>query len=443
MHPACIKSPIVSTYLMNMSLVAKEMKSPLFWRLMNLPVIESARITSRPGIAVTGFWKRVCQLGLVCFFAGSVGFTEIPSCASAPPVSAPSDKTTVAVVKLRRGEVAQEVSFDAELQPFQEVELHAKVAGYLQTLKVDAGDRVAEGQEIGTLEAPELKAELEHGLAAERRSQAEINRAQAAYEDAHLAYTRLTSVSQAQSGLIALQDLDEAKARDRSAEATLTAAKEQALVAQSDVNRLKSLLNYARVTAPFAGVVTKRYVNPGALIQAGTSSSAMPLVRLSQNDKLRVVFPISMSFVARAQVGDPVEVRVTSVGKTFPGSVARFSRRVETATRTMAAEVDLPNADLKLVPGVYATVVLKLDYKKNVLVAPIEAVARDKASTTVLRVTKDNKIEERAVTVGVETPSKLEIVSGLEEGDLLIIGSRAQLKVGQSVETKLLETHPD
>ena len=388
---------------------------------------------------VGSFSRTALYTGLVCFLVGSCGFTATRCVASTPADSAQSEKTIVAVVRLSRGEVAQDVSFDAELQPFQEVELHAKVAGYLETLKVDVGDRVTQGQEIGTLDVPELKAELEHGLAVERRSQAEINRAQAAYEESHVAYTRLTTVSQTQSGLIALQDLDEAKAHDHSAEATLAAAKEQALVAQADVSRLKTLLGYARVTAPFAGVVTKRYVNPGALIQAGTSGSGMPLVRLSQNDKLRVVFPISMSFVARAQVGDPVEIRVSSVGKMFTGSVARFNRRVETATRTMAAEVDLPNPDLALVPGVYATVVLKLDRKENVLVAPVEAVARDKGGATVFRVTKDNKIEERAITVGVETPSRFEVVSGLDEGDLLLIGSRAQLKAGQSVEPKLME----
>src|ERR1043165_6115111 len=268
-------------------------------------------------------------------------------CLSTLP-SAASDTSaapTVAAVKVARGELAQSVTFDAELRPFQEIDLHAKVSGFLDKLNVDAGDRVEAGQAIGTIEIPELKAELDYALASERRSQA-------ANQEAHLSFTRLKTAADSQRGLISEQDLDIAKARDLSAEAARAEA-------QANVKKYRTMLDYTHITAPFAGVVTKRYVNTGALIQAGTTSSAVPLVRLSQNDKLRVGFPISLSFVARVKMGDPVEIRLPSAGKSLTGSVARFSRKVETATRTMEAEVDLPNADLALIPGVYATVVLK------------------------------------------------------------------------------------
>ncbi|MBI3878557.1 MAG: efflux RND transporter periplasmic adaptor subunit [Verrucomicrobia bacterium] len=330
------------------------------------------------------------------------------------------------MVKVARGELAQSVTFDAELRPFQEIDLHAKVAGFLDRLNVDAGDRVEAGQAIGTLEIPELKAELDHALAAERRSQA-------AAEEAHQSFARLKTAADSQRGLISQQDLDIAQARDLTAEAARAEAK-------ANVSKYRTMLDYTRITAPFAGVVTKRYVNVGALIQAGTSSSAVPLVRLSQNDRLRVVFPISLSFVARVKVGDAVEIRIPSAGKTLAGGVARFSRKVETATRTMEAEVDLANADLALIPGVYATVVLKLDKKDSALVVPVEAVARDAKGASIFVVTADKKIEERAVTLGVETPAKLEIVKGVAEGELVMIGSRTQIKPGQTVEVKLIET---
>jgi RND family efflux transporter MFP subunit len=199
------------------------------------------------------------------------------------------------------------------------------------------------------------------------------------------------------------------------------------------------MLDYAKITAPFAGVITKRYASTGALIQAGTSSGAMPLVRLSQNDKLRAVFPISSSFVARVKIGDPVDIRVAGTSKTISGKVARFSRKVETDTRTMEAEVDVENKDLALIPGMYASAVLKIDRKEQALVAPVEAVLREKTGATAWVVTKDNRIEERIVTVGLETPTKLEILSGLAENDLVMIGSRALITVGQTVQPKLLE----
>lgn len=373
--------------------------------------------------AAHGDRTRTVIVAIEVFFG--IGLAVLLGASANAADSSGTSQAIVAVVKVARQELAQDVSFDAELQPFEEIALHAKVTGYLETLKVDAGDRVSAGQLIGALEVPELKSELEHAQAVERR-------AQAAYDEAHLAFERLTKTAEAQRGIVARQDLDTAQARELSAEAARGEAR-------ANVKKFQTLLAYTQITAPFAGVVTKRYVNVGALIQAGTSSGAMPLVRLSQNDKLRVVFPVSMSFVARVKAGDPAEIRVPSVGKTFAGTVARVTRKVETATRTMEAEVDLPNPDLALVPGTYATVVVKLDRREAALVTPVEAVARDKAGASVFVVTADKKIEQRAVKIGIETPARLEITSGLAEGDLVMIGSRTQIKPGQSVEVKLIE----
>lgn len=193
---------------------------------------------------------------------------------------------------------------------------------------------------------------------------------------------------------------------------------------------------------PFTGVITKRYADPGSLIQAGTSSGALPVVRLSQNDRLRAVFPVSMSFVSRIQVGDPVDVRIDALDRTLHGRVARFSRKVETATRTMDAEVDLPNADLSLVPGIYATAILKAGHRKDVLLVPIAAVEREKEGGSLYVIDKDHKIEERKATLGLETASMIEVTKGLSENEVIFIGSRSQVKPGQVVEPKILETLP-
>jgi RND family efflux transporter MFP subunit len=351
-------------------------------------------------------------------------------------------KTVVSAIKIVRGQVAQEASFEAELRPFQEIELHAKVTGYLETLTVDAGDQVKAGQLLATLDVPELKNDLEHAVAVERRCKAEIDRAQAAFDESHVSYTRLTAAEAAQPRLFAPQDLDIGKARDQSAQANLVAAREQASIAASDVKKYQTMLNYSQISSPFSGVISKRFADPGALIQAGTSSGTVPLVRLSQNDKLRISFPVSLSFVSLVKVGGPADVRIPSLGKTFPATISRFSRRVENSTRTMDVEVDLPNPDLLLTPGIYATVVLKLNQRDHVLFAPMEAVARDKKPPTVYLINKEGKIEERVVKIGMETPTRLEIVSGLEENDLVVFGGRAQIKPGQSVESKLIELSP-
>ncbi|MBX7208654.1 MAG: efflux RND transporter periplasmic adaptor subunit [Verrucomicrobiaceae bacterium] len=345
----------------------------------------------------------------------------------------------VAATPVTRADVFVEVAFNAELRPWQEIELHAKVTGFVEAITVDAGDVVKNDQLLATLEVPEQKLEIDHALASQRRAKAEVDHAQATFDEAHSVYTRLSATDKAQPKLIAAQDMDNAKMRDRSAEAALVSSREAVKVAETEVKKMQTMLDYARITAPFAGVVTKRYASVGALIQAGTSSGALPLVRLSQNDKLRVAFPISASFVSRVKIGDPVELRVAGINRTLNGKVARFTRKVETATRTMEAEVDVENTDLSLIPGMYASAVLKLDRREKALVVPVEAVLREKTGATVYVVNKDNKIEERTVTVGLETPTKVEILSGLAENDLVMIGSRAQIAPGQTVQPKLIE----
>jgi RND family efflux transporter MFP subunit len=206
------------------------------------------------------------------------------------------------------------------------------------------------------------------------------------------------------------------------------------------MSKLQTMLKYSRVTAPFSGVITKRYADPGALIQAGTSSSTqtLPLVRLSQNDRLRLDIPVSVSYVSRIKTCEPVDIRVDSTEQLLTGTIARTTRKVETATRTMEVEVDVPNHDLKLIPGMYASAILRLDRRQRALTIPVTAVSRAKGCTVFL-VDKENKVEERAVKLGLETPKKIEILGGLSESDLVLVGSRARLKPGELVEPKLVE----
>lgn len=346
---------------------------------------------------------------------------------------------TVAVVPVIRGDVWREVTFDAELRPYQEVELHARATGYLDKILVDAGDGVKEGQLIAVLDAPEVQLDLQNAQATERRALAEVARVKASYEAAHLELTRLESAAQAQPDLIAKQDMDSARLKDASAKAALDVATEEGNVCATSVKRFQTMLSYTKIQAPFAGVITHRYSDPGSLIQAGTSSGSSPLVRLSQVDNLRITFPISASYVASVKPGDEAEIRITVLGETVKGKVSRISQKVETATRTMEAQVDLPNPGGRLTAGLYATVALKIDRKPGALVVPVEAVTREKAGSTVFLVNRDKKLESRPVTVGTESPTRLEISSGLVEGDLVMVGSRAQYSPGQAVEPKVVE----
>jgi len=374
---------------------------------------------------------------LILIVAGgllSLYFTETGAKAATETVKA----VTVAVTKVTRANLAADLSIEAEFRPYQEIDLHAKVAGYLDKINVEIGDRVQEDQLVATLELPEQQNELEHAQAVVSRCREEIKRAQADYEETHLAYTRLMSVDKAQPKLIAPQELDEARAKDHNGSATVASAVQQLHVAEADVKKLQTMLAYTKITAPFAGVITKRYADPGSLIQAGTSPNASPLVRLSQMDRLRLAFPISASYVAQVKVDDPVDVQVPALGKTLSAKVSRITRRLETATRTMEAEVDVANADLTIFPGMYATVVVKLNRRENVLTIPMEAVSHQPVPN-VLLVNAARQLEERRIKLGLETPQRVEVVEGLSENDLVVFGSRAQVVVGQTVEPKLVE----
>ena len=354
--------------------------------------------------------------------------------------TANSELMVVGAAKVQRESLARELVFDSELRPYQEVELHAKVAGYVQSINVDIGDRVKEGDLIATLELPEAQNDLDRALAAQHHSEEDIKRAEAAYEEAKLGLNRLRQIEKARPNLIAQQEIETADAREKTTSAGLAGARAQAAASEAEVRKLKTMLQYARITAPFDGVVTERYADKGALIQAGTSSStqAMPLVRLSDNRRLRLVFPVSVSFVAGIAPGKTVQVEIPGSHKKLAAKITRTTQKVNTSTRTMNAEVDIANDDYTLIPGMYATVRLEADTKPNALALPVEALSRAK-NPTVYVINRDGVIEERKVKLGIEAPEKVEALEGVNEGDLVMIGSRTQVKPGQKVLAKILD----
>jgi RND family efflux transporter MFP subunit len=370
---------------------------------------------------------------------------------------APPDVTTVAVAKTAVEDMSRGISLTAEFKPFQEIDVMAKVAGYVKQINVDVGDRVQEGQLLALIEVPEMTDDQTRAQSTLNRSQAELarakdelQRAESSHQIAHLSYTRLSEVAKQKPGLLAQQEIDDAHSKDlvaeaqiNSAKSSVAAAEQQVQVSAAEVQKTKTLFDYTRVTAPFTGVVTKRYADTGAMIQAGISSStqAMPLVKLSENSRLRLILPVPESAVPTVHVGQRVEVQVPTLGRSFPGVVARFAEKVASATRTMDTEVDVPNPNLVLIPGMYAQANLTLDSHNRTLAAPILAVdlAGNETSGQVMVVTPDNRIEVRKVELGLQTDAKVEVRSGLREGDMVVTGNRSGLKPGQQVRPKLTE----
>jgi len=393
----------------------------------------------------------------VLLAATASGTLMLSSCSrrsEAQAASTTPEARTVAVASVTRADLSSGVNLTAEFEPFQEVDVMAKVAGYISDIQVDIGDRVAKDQLLATLEIPEMQDDLTRASAAIAEANAdlaaardELQRDESAHQMAHLSYTRILEVSSKEKGLVPQQEVDEVHSRDLVAEAQVSAAKsriaaseERIRVSQAEQSRYKTMYQYARITAPFTGVVTKRYANTGSLIQAGTASQtqAMPVVRLSENGLLRLQLPVPESDVPLVRLGEPVDVKVSALHRTFPGVVKRFADRVDESTRTMKTEVDVQNPSLTLVPGMYAEVDLLTERRQHVLTVPAEAIDGAGDKTRVFAVRSGN-IAIVPVTLGLENANLVEIRSGeLREGDDVVVGSRSGLKTGDSVQTKAM-----
>ncbi len=371
-------------------------------------------------------------------------------CHTIEPASAPV--ATASVSPVVRGDISSTLTVAGEFQPFQEVELHAKVSGYVRRINVDIGDRVKAGQVIATLEVPELNAQVSASQSEIKRSQAEIDRAQsgialaaANHAALHAAYVRLREASDRRPGLIAAQELDDAQAKDQDAEAKINSAKsaleaanQQLGVAQADNQRVKSLQDYSVVTAPFNGVVTMRYADVGSLIQAGTTSNtqSMPVIKLAQSDILRLRMPVPEEDVPFIQVGGDVQIKLQSSGRIIPGKIIRYTRELAASTRTMLAEVDLPNPDLSLSTGMTAEATIVLQAQKNVLMVPAGCVLDTDHQPYVLVVDSDNKVQKVLVSVGIKGPNEFEIAQGLREHQSVITSGQTNYQVGQVVQPR-------
>jgi RND family efflux transporter MFP subunit len=249
------------------------------------------------------------------------------------------------------------------------------------------------------------------------------------------------NTDKAQPGLIAQQELDDATAKDRASQArvdaaksALAASKQQLAVAQATLQHYNALYSYANITAPYDGVVTWRFSDTGALVQAGTSeTSGLPVVTVAQINLVRLRIPAPESVAAKVRIGDTADVEVQATGEHFTGKVTRFTDALDPSTRTEQVEIDVPNPDYHLQPGMYANVSLMTDSKTNALTVPVEAILRTGNKTDVLVLDDQNRVQRRDVQIGVESSNKVEIVAGLTDGEKVIVGNLGSYQPGEIV----------
>jgi len=390
--------------------------------------------------------KQITVMGMLLFAEGCF----LISCRSSTPAAA--SILTVPVATAAPATLSNDLVLTAEFRPYQEVDVMAKVAGYVKEIGVDIGDHVHRDEILATLEVPEIRDDVARAKAGVATAEANIitaeaavQRAQAGANIASLSFKRIQDVAARDRGLVPKQDIDvaqshalEAAAQLASADSSLKAAQETKVEADSEYSRALAMMQYATIRAPFTGVITKRYANTGSMIQAGIASEtqSMPVVRLAQNDLLRLIVPVPVSNVAGVHDGQPVDVNVVSLGRTLKGKVTRYADSVQMDTRTMDTEVDVPNSDGLLVPGMYAEVHLHLASRPSVLSVPIDAVDGLGTSVQQVYVVHDGAVHLTTVTTGLQTATRVEILAGLQSGDKVIVGRHSGLSDGEKVQAQ-------
>jgi RND family efflux transporter MFP subunit len=391
------------------------------------------------------------QVAIVLGAAGAVAALGISGCRGTSGNNAASAAAlpSARVAAAQNGDISHVLTLAGQFQPYQVVDVHPKVSGYMKKINVDIGDIVHEGQTLAVLEVPELKAQVEQTEFEVKQSQEEITRAQheikraeAANFALHAESERLQQAAATRPGLIAQQELDDAQSKDLSsqaqvdeAKAAMAAAQQHAAAARADNERVQALEAYTNVVAPIAGVVIWRYADTGALIQGGTNSntSDLPIVRLSQSGLLRLRLPVPEDDVQYVHEGDAITVRVDAIDRSFTGKVVRFTRDVSFETHTMETEVDVDNHDLSITPGMYANAMLQLADAKNSVTIPVEALVLHGDQQTVYVLDSSNRVHVRNVKVGMEGQKLAQIVSGLEPGERVILGGQEKYQDGEEV----------
>ena len=325
------------------------------------------------------------------------------------------------------------IDLPGELQSIVESPIFARADGYLQTRLVDIGDRVTAGQLMAVLETPELDQQILQARASLAQAQSALRELQAdiALSHANLNLARATRDRWdhlAEKGVVSRQDREEKQAdyavkqaQTERAEASLATASDTIHASEANLHRLEQMKGFARVTAPFAGIVTTRNVDVGTLINAGNGGASREMFRVAQIQPLRIFVSVPQAYVSEMRNGQSAEVRVQErPGEVFPAHVSNVSDSLDATSRSMLVILETPNPGARLYPGMYAQVRFAAAKGRPLLRIPGDALVMGKAGPRVAVVGPDGVVHYRSVVMGLDLGNEVEITAGLSEGDLVV-----------------------
>jgi membrane fusion protein, multidrug efflux system len=331
----------------------------------------------------------------------------------------------------------QRLSLPGQTAAWHSSIIYARVNGYVGKWFVDIGDHVHRGQVMALIETPDLDAQLAGARAELQAAEAQVLVRRAQYEFAKSTYERWRD---SPHGVVSEQEREQKHADYDSAEASLKSAEADVTLDRARVNQYVALSEFKQVTAPYDGVVSQRDIDIGNLVTAGSTSATTPLYVVTQNDPMRIFVDVPQSAAADLMEGRiPVEVQVPGAsGKTYTGSVTRTSQSINQQARTLRVEVDLPNAQQSLVPGMYVKVGFNLQ-PKGLVQVPAAALVFRSGGPQVAYVDKSNHVTFRNVTIARDDGNAVELGSGVSPGDQLVLNVSSQIGTGDLVQVNRAE----
>ncbi len=325
---------------------------------------------------------------------------------------------------------AQPLRLPGEARGWYASTIFARVNGYVTKWLADIGDRVKKNQVLAVIDTPELDAQLDAAKAQLNASEAEKKVREA---DAAFAKTTYERWQGSAKGVVSEQEREDKKAGYATAAAKLNAAEAKVKLDKSDVDRLTYMTQFKQVTAPYDGVITERRIDIGDLVTAGSTSNTAPLFGIAQSDKIRVFTNVPQSASLDIGVGTSATIYVAEhPSDVFEGKVARTSQSINTEARTLRVEIDIPNPDLKLLPGMYLQTEFHLKQNRGVQI-PASALLFRPSGPQVAVIRPDNTVKFMDVQIGRDNGNTLEIVSGLSEGERVALNINNQIADGSKV----------
>jgi RND family efflux transporter MFP subunit len=325
----------------------------------------------------------------------------------------------VVVQKPTASKDAKELILPGTVEAWESAVLFGRVTGYLDSVSVDIGDQVDAGTELARVIVPEMKAELSS-------ARAHLAASKAGKDLARITQKRTEELHERNPEAISRQDVDEAAAKARVAGA-------QANVAQAELERLKTLMEFSVISAPFAGRITKRHLHPGALVTEGTSSNSAPVLEIARTDRLRIAFDIPEPAVGHIAKDANVTIMLDAYpGQTTEGKISRIAGALDPKTRAMRAEIDLENKGDKYKAGMYAKVILNLEAQPDALVIPSRAVRGQRDKRFVL-VAQDGSLKRQSVVVIADDGRNSIVSQGLTLRTLVMIAGSPLATEGSEI----------